>query len=68
MTISRISPLDRFAHNSSLWGDEEFADATIIMGQKTWRAHRAVICKQSKYFQNALEGQFAVSVVFMMLK
>lgn len=46
---------------SSLWGDERFSDATIIMGQKTWRVHRWVICQQSSYFEKALEGHFIVS-------
>lgn len=33
------------------------------MGQKIWRAHRFVICKQSQYFEKALEGQFMVSAI-----
>ncbi|KAG8157259.1 hypothetical protein KVR01_012967 [Diaporthe batatas] len=43
---------------NKLWGDDEFADATIVMGQKTWRVHRAIICNQSQYFAKALEGHF----------
>lgn len=46
-----------------MWGDEKFSDATIIMGQKIWRVHRFVICKQSQYFEKALEGQFMVSAI-----
>ncbi|KKY39009.1 hypothetical protein UCDDA912_g00916 [Diaporthe ampelina] len=46
---------------SSLWGEERFSDANIIMGQKIWRVHRCVICQQSKYFEKALEGNFMES-------
>lgn len=53
--------LRSIAKFSSLWGEELFADATIVMGQKTWHVHRCVICRQSKYFEKALEGKFQVS-------
>lgn len=43
-----------------MWGEQQFSDATIIMGQKIWHVHRWVICKQSKYFEKALEGHFMV--------
>lgn len=35
------------------------------MGQKIWHVHRWVICKQSKYFEKTLEGQFMVSMTAM---
>ncbi|KAH8787905.1 hypothetical protein F5883DRAFT_707030 [Diaporthe sp. PMI_573] len=43
---------------NSSWDEDAFADATIIMGQKKWRVHRVIICKQSQYFKKALEGHF----------
>ncbi|POS75068.1 hypothetical protein DHEL01_v206529 [Diaporthe helianthi] len=49
----------------SAWGDEEYADATIVMGQKKWPVHCLVICKQSKYFEKALKGQFEASCEFL---
>ncbi|KAJ4394774.1 hypothetical protein N0V93_003994 [Gnomoniopsis smithogilvyi] len=41
-----------------LWGDSQFADATIVFGEATWKVHRWVICRQSDYFMRALEGEF----------
>lgn len=38
------------------------------MGQKKWRVHRLVICKQSQYFAKALEGHFEVSDANTMLR
>ncbi|KAK2611763.1 hypothetical protein N8I77_005087 [Diaporthe amygdali] len=53
----------------SLWGEENYADATIKMGEKIWRVHRLVVCKQSKYFEKALEGsEFLEEDVNAMLK
>lgn len=43
-----------------LWGDTQFADATIVMGDQTWKVHRWVLCLQSGYFMKALEGHFIV--------
>ncbi|KAK7733671.1 hypothetical protein SLS53_008138 [Cytospora paraplurivora] len=43
---------------NGLWGDDKFADATIIMGNKVWRIHRWVVCQQSDYFMKAYEGDF----------
>lgn len=34
------------------------------MGQKVWHVHRWVICRQSPYFEKALEGAFMVSMTF----
>lgn len=51
---------DILADFHSLWGDRQFADATIVMGDQTWKVHRWVICKQSSYFMTALEGSFMV--------
>lgn len=55
--------MDDIAKASSCWGDDEFADATIIMGQRSWGVHRMIICNQSQYFKKALEGHFMVSAV-----
>ncbi|KAH8744184.1 hypothetical protein F5883DRAFT_623291 [Diaporthe sp. PMI_573] len=39
------------------------------MGQRTWHVHRWVLCKQSKYFEKALEGSpFSEEEVDYMLK
>lgn len=61
MTIWETGFLDGIAKAHSSWDEDAFADATIIMGQKKWRVHRVIICKQSQYFAKALEGHFMVS-------
>ncbi|KAF7188247.1 hypothetical protein HII31_10532 [Pseudocercospora fuligena] len=40
------------------YGDEEFADFTIICGSKAYRVHRIIICAKSKYFKRACSGAF----------
>lgn len=66
--IQRMETFDDLAEASSCWGDTNFADATVLMGQKTWPVHRLVICKQSRYFAKAFEGHFMVSTAANMTR
>lgn len=47
-----------------LYKSGEYADLTIKIkdSAKEFRVHRAVVCKQSKFFEAACRGDFAVSV------
>lgn len=48
-----------------LFGDEEYADLTIVAGQRTFRVHKAVICPRSGFFRAACKkGTFKVRLVF----
>ncbi|KAG7284299.1 hypothetical protein NEMBOFW57_010668 [Staphylotrichum longicolle] len=46
---------------SSLLGSERFSDMTIRCGGREFKAHRAIVCPQSPFFDRALTGGFAVS-------
>jgi hypothetical protein len=44
-----------------LYKSSEHADCTIICGSYSFRAHKAVLCSQSKFFKTALKsGTFKV--------
>lgn len=32
----------------------------VVLGDKTWKVHRWVVCIGSEYFLTALEGEFKV--------
>ncbi|KAF2142632.1 uncharacterized protein K452DRAFT_358373 [Aplosporella prunicola CBS 121167] len=36
----------------------KYSDVTIRCGEKTWNAHKVVICSQCKFFDNACSGGF----------
>jgi hypothetical protein len=44
---------------SSYFLNETYSDAKIQVGDATVPAHRLVLCSQSEYFTNALEGGFS---------
>jgi hypothetical protein len=46
---------------STLCGSDKFADMTIRCGGREFKAHRAIVCPQSSFFDRALSGGFAVS-------
>ncbi|EEY21374.1 hypothetical protein D7B24_003995 [Verticillium nonalfalfae] len=35
-----------------------FADCEIVLGCKTWKLHKSVICLRSKYFERAFMGHW----------
>ena len=39
----------------------EYSDCTIICGDHTLKAHKAILCTQSEYFKAALDSAFSVS-------
>ncbi|KAK4459453.1 hypothetical protein QBC42DRAFT_207970 [Cladorrhinum samala] len=44
---------------SSLLGSDKFSDMTIRCGNREFKAHRAVVCSQSAFFDKALTGGFS---------
>lgn len=46
---------------SSLLGSEKFSNMIIRCGGREFKAHRAIVCSQSPFFDRALTGGFAVS-------
>lgn len=46
---------------SSLLGSDKFSDMTIRCGDCAFKAHRAIVCSQSAFFDKALTGGFSVS-------
>lgn len=39
-----------------------FADATIVCGDRTWRVHRIILGSRCKWFERAFFGNLAVSL------
>ncbi|KAK3896388.1 speckle-type POZ protein-like B, partial [Staphylotrichum tortipilum] len=48
-----------YAGISALFGSEKFSDMTIRCGGREFKAHRAIVCPQSRFFDRALTGGFA---------
>ncbi|RSL71874.1 hypothetical protein CEP54_001185 [Fusarium duplospermum] len=46
---------------STLLHSEKFSDMTIRCGGRDFKAHRAIVCTQSKFFDRALSSNFKVS-------
>ncbi|KAK4118054.1 POZ domain-containing protein [Parathielavia appendiculata] len=44
---------------SSLLGSDKFSDMTIHCGDRVFKAHRAIVCSQSAFFDKALTGGFS---------
>lgn len=45
----------------SLFGTGNFADATIVCGDRTWKVHRAILSSRCKWFKAAFFGNLEVS-------
>ncbi|KAM0442732.1 hypothetical protein ACHAQK_003787 [Fusarium lateritium] len=43
---------------STLLGNDKFSDMTIICGGREFKAHRAVVCTQSSFFDKAMSSNF----------
>jgi hypothetical protein len=62
----RNNPIDNlrttsiFASLSALRLSEKFSDMTIRCGGRDFKAHRAIVCSQSSFFDGALSGGFSV--------
>ena len=57
-TTTQATHVDR----TSLRDDDEFADLEIKCGSSSFRVHRAIICRQSKFFALACKkGHWKVS-------
>ncbi|KAF4949830.1 hypothetical protein FGADI_8627 [Fusarium gaditjirri] len=46
---------------STLLHSEKFSDMTIICGGRQFKAHRAVVCTQSPFFDKAMSGDYVES-------
>ncbi|KAK4168492.1 hypothetical protein QBC43DRAFT_310321 [Cladorrhinum sp. PSN259] len=44
---------------SSFLGSDKFSDMTIRCGDRVFKAHRAIVCSQSAFFDKALTGGFS---------
>ncbi|OIW22532.1 hypothetical protein CONLIGDRAFT_587322, partial [Coniochaeta ligniaria NRRL 30616] len=42
----------------SLYKDGKYSDLTIVCGESTYRAHKAVLCTRSQFFAKACDGAF----------
>ena len=51
-----------FASLSSLYLDSRFSDMTIICQGHEFKAHRAIVCTQSPFFDKALSSPFQVLI------
>ncbi|KAJ5738831.1 hypothetical protein N7493_001986 [Penicillium malachiteum] len=51
-------PFDEFKTFGDFFLREEYSDMKIICGDKTFHAHRIVVCTNSKWFKNACESGF----------
>ncbi|KAH7033144.1 BTB/POZ protein [Microdochium trichocladiopsis] len=46
------------ARDIELLESGEFADAIVECDGKSWRVHKAIVCKRSEWFRKALNGHF----------
>jgi len=51
-----------YAGISALLGSDKFSDMAIRCGGREFKAHRAIVCSQSRFFDCALTGGFAVRI------
>jgi hypothetical protein len=61
-TIEDLGTTSIYSALSSLLGSEKFSDMTIRCGGREFKAHRAIVCPQSHFFERAVMGGFAVSI------
>jgi len=53
----------------SLFGNDEYADLTIVCGPLTFRVHKAIVCPRSAYFRSACrKGYFKVGIATCTIK
>ncbi len=45
----------------SLYKDGKYSDLTVVCGESTYRAHKAVLCTRFQFFAKACDGAFQVS-------
>ncbi|KAF4337303.1 hypothetical protein FBEOM_8816 [Fusarium beomiforme] len=57
-TIEESTSISIHAALSTLLKSEKFSDMTIFCGERAFKAHRAVVCTQSPFFDKAMSGEF----------
>jgi hypothetical protein len=46
--------------DNSLYKDGKYSDLSIVCGESTYRAHKALLCTRSQFFAKACDGGFKV--------
>lgn len=59
--VAELRAVAIFRSLCELRRSDKFADMTIRCGGRDFKAHRAVVCSQSPFFDRALSGGFLVS-------
>ncbi|KAF4439482.1 hypothetical protein F53441_12589 [Fusarium austroafricanum] len=58
VTINEYTAISFHAALSNILCSEKFSDMTIICGEREFKAHRAIVCTQSSFFDKAMSGNF----------
>lgn len=56
-----------FTALSGLFLSEKYADMTITCNGSTFKAHRAIVCPQSSFFDKAFSASFKVAIRLTLL-
>lgn len=54
--------------DTQLFESGNFADATIVCGDRTWKVHKLILSSRCKWFKAAFYGNMAVSTELMALE
>lgn len=46
--------------NASIYRDGKYSDLTVVCGERTYRAHKVLLCTRSQFFAKACDGGFQV--------
>lgn len=58
--IDELRTTSIYSSLGSLLNSDKFSDMTICCGGRKFRAHSAIVCTQSSFFNKALTGAFSV--------
>lgn len=47
-------------NNFSVYKDGKYSDLTVVCGERTYRAHKVLLCTRSQFFAKACDGGFLV--------
>ncbi|KAL1836765.1 hypothetical protein VTJ49DRAFT_4705 [Mycothermus thermophilus] len=57
--FEELRVISLYSSLTSLFKSEKFSDMTIRCGGREFKAHRAIVCPQSPFFDKAMSGAFA---------